>query len=329
MLDRTLAYNILYALVARDGRESALFGTCAPLALLAFEQSLACNDFPELWFELPLLGEPWFDFHALTSRESLRPDMTFDPKSCGGYPRVFEWFAAQKDVRQLALSWDTGRGDVSHPAIQLLVSTRDSSVTCSFLEVAERGDAAPAYRSFVSRMPEGWYACYAGVFPGRAGHNLRVECIPSRQLQRAYVQDPALMAEHLQQVGVHELGDTVVSRCQRMMQAPFPFEFQFDVEPDGSAGTTLGASSRFDCPPGTDDYNAFDPEGAAGELMGQAQEWGLADDRWRLLAQTMFAQHLSYGGKGVTLYCYPAFLKLRWHDGNPVDAKAYLIAGTQ
>lgn len=31
----------------------------------------------------------------------------------------------------------------------------------------------------------------------------------------------------------------------------------------------------------------------------------------------------------MLLYCYPALLKLRWRDGEPLDAKAYLIAGVQ
>ena len=47
------------------------------------------------------------------------------------------------------------------------------------------------------------------------------------------------------------------------------------------------------------------------------------------LAGTIFAKRLARGDDQMTLYCYPAFLKLRWRDGNPVDAKSYLIAGVQ
>ena len=47
----------------------------------------------------------------------------------------------------------------------------------------------------------------------------------------------------------------------------------------------------------------------------------------------MWAQHgISEGkaaGESRLIYCYPAFLKLRWRGGKPLDAKAYFIAGAQ
>ena len=67
--------------------------------------------------------------------------------------------------------------------------------------------------------------------------------------------------------------------------------------------------------------------GAAGELMSQVEAWGLADERWKLLADTAFAMRVKAADESALLYCYPAFLKLRWRDGEPLDAKAYLIAG--
>ena len=63
--------------------------------------------------------------------------------------------------------------------------------------------------------------------------------------------------------------------------------------------------------------------------MRQAMAWGLVDERWHLLADTAFAKRLTYGSESALLYCFPAFLKLRWRDGEPLDAKAYLIAGIQ
>ena len=68
-MDRMMLYDLIYALAARDGREAALFGSCAPLAREALAHSLAGTGFPELWFELPLAGDPWFDLHALAARE--------------------------------------------------------------------------------------------------------------------------------------------------------------------------------------------------------------------------------------------------------------------
>ena len=326
MLDRSTLFRILYALTARDGREERLFGPNARLAHEAFDKSLVGDAFPEVWFELPLAGEPWLDLHALTSHEGLRPDTVFDSRTCGGCPEAFEWFASRGgEARQLALSWDTSTGVVDVPAIQLLVATDNPDVTCDFLAAIGRSDAMDDYRAFVGRLPKDWFACYAGSFAMRPDHHLRVECIPNAKLQRRYATDPALLEKHLRQVGMTELGDTIVPRCQMLADTPFKLEFQFDVMPGGVAGPTLGASLRFDCPPGAEDWGCFDPEGEAGELMRQVEDWGLADDRWRLLAEAMFAKRVAREDAFCKLYCFPAFVKLRWKHGAPLDAKAYLL----
>ena len=321
-MDRGLLYDMVYALAARDGREAALFGASAPLMHEAFVRSLAGEGyFPELWFELPLAGEPWCDIHALVSAGDLDAGAAYGDAA-------FAWFAAQerRDVRQLALSWDCGAGELLGPAVQLLVTRDNADVTCGFLEAAGRGDAAEAYRTFVSRLPGDWFACYTGVFPQRREPHLRVECIPSAGLQRAYAENTGLLEAHLRQVGFAAFDDALLERCRLLAGTPFGIEFQFDVEPSGAAGSTLGVSLRFAPPSGEGVPHSFD---AAAPLMEQVEAWGLADGRWRLLSDTAFAKRLTTGGEFALLWCFPAFLKLRWRDGAPLDAKAYLIAGAK
>ncbi len=328
MDERLMHYQLIYALAARNGRSETLFGSSEGAAFEAFAHSLASSAFPELWFELPLLGEPWFDLHALTARSDLSPNMKFSPQQTGGCPEAFQWFAAQdRGVRQLALSWDTSTGNSSTPAVQLLASESDPSITQGFLQAVGKLDAANSYLEFRKRLPQSWFPCYAGVFPQRPGHHLRVECIPNQMRQRAYARDATLLEADLRQVGLLELGDTIVERCQALASTPFRFEFQFDVQPDGSAGATLGASVRFAAPTAKETHESFEVDGSAGVLMQRAEEWGLVDERWRALSETAFAMRVSRRGTNTHLYCFPAFLKLRWRNGNPLDAKAYLMAG--
>ena len=323
-------YEMIYAFAACAGRERILFGDSAPSAREAFARSLVGPAFPELWFELPLAGKPWFDLHALTARETLDAQTPIDAETCGGVPAAFAWFAKQDDgVRQLALSWDTGSGNIEHPAVQLLKRAYDTQITCDFLEAAGRPDAVEASRTFEGRLPQGWFPCYSGVFPMRKEPFLRVECIPTRSMQEAYAADPGLLATHLRQAGMEDVGETVLERCQILAATPFQLEFQFDVTPEGAAGRTFSASVRFSEPPGDEQWASFDVDGAAGSLMRRVEEWGLADERWRLLEGTVFAKRLKRGAEDHLLWCFPAFLKLRWIDGEPLDAKAYLIASAQ
>lgn len=322
-------FEILYALAAINGRDAALFGQSMPNAREAFAHSLACGVFPEVWFEIPLAGEPWFDLHLLASRESLKSIDGFAAEDTGGHPGVFEWFAKEKNVRQLALSWDVGSGYAESPAVQVLVDCDDPEVSYSFLRAAGRDDLQEAYRAFITRKPSLWYACYTGTFPNRKRDFVRIECIVNSPQQRMYARDAQLMEDDLRQAGVRELSETCIAYCQELVQSPFQFEFQFDVLPDGTLGPTFSASARFACPSEQGDWPAFDPEGAGGVLMERVESWGLADERWRLLADTIFAKSATKGEDKRTLFCYPAFVKLRFRDGKPLDAKAYLLAGIQ
>ena len=329
MLDRPTLYNIIYALAACKGRDERLFGTGAPLAQEAFRRALVGKDFPELWFELPLMGEPWFDLHTLFSRESLDPTHAYTADETAGYPELFAWFSRQQDARQLALSYDVSVGDVENPAVQLLQWRKNVELNCDFLKMAGRADMQEAYRAFVGRIPAGWYPCYTGVFPRRADTTMHVECIPDRELQRQYAQDGALLEADLRAAGFTDLGDTLVPYCQQLAQKPFALEFQFDVQADGSLGSTLGASLRFEAGTLEQDFGTFALNTETENLMSMIEHWGLSDDRWRLMCDTAFTKRATFKGESIVLFNFPIFVKLRWRAGEPLDAKAYLQAGAQ
>ncbi|MDO4806056.1 MAG: hypothetical protein Q4A07_02285 [Coriobacteriales bacterium] len=330
MINRDMLYLILYALAARNGREAALFGDCASLAHEAFTRSLAGEAFPTLWFELPLMGEPWFDLHVLASRDDLSADMRFLACETGGQSELFAWFVQEKHaavVKQLALSYDVSRGDIDRPAVQLLVRAKDTDVVCEFLEVADRPDLAPAYRDFASRIPQDWFACYTGVFPGRPEMGLRVECIPHPSRYLAYAQDVSLLAADLRAAGLQDPSNRLLEYCTRL--APWRLEFQFDLDEHGVVGPTFGTSVHCDSLVGPKNARLYDPNGAAGAIFGMVENWGLADDRWHLLDDLAFAKNVSHEGDTRCLYCCPSMIKLRWRDGMPVDAKLYIEAGVR
>ena len=327
-VDRMWLYDIIYALTAEGGREKALFGSCGPAAHEAFCRSLAGEAFPELWFELPLAGDPWLDFHALTSYVDVAGTQADFAGHDGVYTDALAWFANQEPnkVRQLALSYDTSRGDVDHPAVQLLVDGRDLSVPCAFLKAAGRSDLREAYTVFTSAMPAEWYACYVGVFPGRddvgADPWVRVECIVGSGCQQAYAHDTEALRSHLACIGLDNADDELVTGVQELAGSPFPLELQFNVGPDGKATSALSASVRFQ--PG--DWVDAERRGQIGRLAAWMQERGLADGRCGLLAQNAFGKRLEHNGETALISCFPAFVKLRWREGQAPDAKAYLMA---
>ena len=327
-MNRMRLYDILYALAAEGGREAALFGDCGPAAREAFARSLAGDAFPELWFELPLAGDPWMDFHSLTSYEDVASTQAAFAGHGGAYADALAWFAKQEPgkVRQLALSYDTRVQDVEHPAVQLLVNGPDPSVPLAFLEAAGRPDLCDSYSGFTRSMPKAWYACYTGVFPGRdaAGADpwVRVECIVGDKCQQAYAEDASTLQGHLKRCGLDAILNDAVPGIQKLARSPFPLELQFNVRPGGTALPALSASVRFQ----PNDWADADRSVEIGRLAGWLQSLGLADKRCGLLPQTMFAKRIDHGGESTTISCFPAFVKLRWREGQAPDAKAYLMA---
>ena len=300
----------------------SLFGEHNAHTLEAFSESYIGNDFPEVWFELPLSGNPWYDLHVLTSRESLEGDFVI-PEDVF-FPDVFSWFATADKVRQLAISHDLSKGIYDNPAVQLLVSGRDNAVVHDFLAASQKSDARDSYDAFMRQLPARWYACYFGTFPSRSDRFLRAECIPCKNDQNLYKTDTGILAKQLESLGYKAAADTLELICF-MSSLPFPIEFQFDVTGDGMAGDIMSASLRFMMPGMRTDpkHPAFikDDENVQ-RLMKKLCDLGLSDERWELLPDVAFAKRLCNGH----LVGYPAFIKVRFTPDGPVDSKAYLVS---
>ena len=318
-----LIYNLIYSAVTKDGRDR-LFGDRLDVDNDVFSKSYAGNEFPEIWFELPLSGRPWYDLHVLTSKSAVDPDEDI-PEGIF-HPRLFQWFSKTSGVKQLALSHDLSNGIYDNPAVQLLVGVRDPSVGCNFLKEAGNHPAVSAYSSFLQKLPAGWFACYLGTFPERDDVNLRVECIPDNITQELYSSDKDTIKRDLAQVGL-EMTDEMIDFISFMANQPLHIEFQFNVDDSGNATSVLGVSLRFLFPAGKTSHLSFseDNENVV-SLMAKLSDACLCDDRWRLLPGCAFANRLKSGDVSVLFGGYLAGIKVRMHTDRLLDAKVYIVA---
>lgn len=316
-----LIFNTIRSAFSANNQYS-LFGGHNTHDLEAFSRSYIGNDFPEVWFELPLSGKSWYDLHVLTGRRSLERDCNI-PEDVF-YPDVFSWFATATGVRQLAISHDFSKGIYDNPGVQLLVSGREGSVVHDFLAASQKSYAATFYDAFMRRLPASWYACYFGTFPPRSDQFLRVECIPNEQNQLLYASDTHVLAKQLESVG-YKAGTETLELIRFMSSLPFPIEFQFDVTEDGTAGSVMSASLRFKIPgmrTGSRQTAFVNDDENVLCLMERLCNLGLSDERWKMLPDTAFAKRL----ENAHLVGYPAFIKVRFTPDGPVDSKAYLVS---
>lgn len=320
-------YDAIYTLAADEG-EQALFGTCAPLAREAFQRSLAGEEFPTVWFEVPLAGEPRFDLHVALSREALRGDVRFAPGAGNGYDELLRWYVQEEAGGcGLAFAYDVGEGRIEDPAIHVNVNHAPLSNMDRFFDLAAGDGAAELYSTFASRLPEGWRVWYAGVHPEKPGSPVRVDCFVKEALQNAYAADVALLENDLRACGFQALSPTLRDLATPVLDSPFSLELQFDVMHDGTLGPTLGISASFPIGAERTARTLFEDDGPAAELLSAIERRGLSDDRWRHIPSTMFSKLVRTDDAHIALYCMPTFVKLRMRDGEPMDAKAYLQAG--
>ena len=322
-------YDVIYGLAAGKGREQALFGSCAPLARQAFLRSLAGEEFPVIWFEIPLLDEPRFDLHVALSRGALRGDVRFDPGAGNGYDELMRWYAEEEEGGGgLAFAYDVSEGRIDDPAIHVNINLVPLDDMERFFDLAAGDGAARLYANFASRLPQGWHLLYTGVHPGRPGAPVRVDCTPSAELQEAYAADVSLLEADLRACGFTAVGPALRDFATLILDSPFGLELQFDVMRDGSVGSTLGMSACFPFSAPDALRSLFGKGGSAEALLREVERRGLADDRWRLIPDAAFAKLVPIDGVPLVLYCAPTFLKLRMRDGKPFDAKVYLRAGS-
>ena len=318
-----LLYDLIYSALASGGND-VLFGERRSVDGDVFENSFAGGSFPEIWFELPLSGAPWYDLHVLTAKSAV-DGKTVIPEGVF-HPGLFEWFSNSTGTRLLALSHDLSKGVYDDPAVQLLVGTRDPSVGCDFLAAAGNKDAASAYTAFAGRIPEKWFACYLGTFPGREDVDLRVECIPDDDVQAAYASDGEFLKQDLARTGF-DIGEDMLRFIMFMAALPAQIEFQFNVTKDGSAAPLLGVSLRYMSPWGKYSRFSFSGDNASVDrLMRELESAHLCDNRWKRLPDLAFAKRLSVGEVSLRLRGYPAFIKVRMRPDEPVDAKTYIVA---
>ena len=328
MLDPLSAYDVIYGLAVGEGREQALFGSCAPLAREAFRRSLAGEGFPLVWFEVPLADEPRFDLHVALSREMLHAGVRFLPGAGNGYDGLLRWYAEEESGGAgLAFAYDVSEGRIEDPAVHANVNGAPLADTGRFFDLAAGEGAAALYGAFADRLPEGWRVWYAGVHPGRPGSPVRVDCFVDPALKRAYAADVALLERDLRACGFADGGAALRDLAAPVLESPFDLELQFDVMRDGALGPTLGISAGFPFGSAGSARELFGEGGPAAALMSAIERRGLSDGRWRHVPDASFSKLLDVDGGSTVLYCSPTFVKLRMRDGEPLDAKVYLQAG--
>lgn len=321
-------FDALYSIAAKDGRGEALFGSSFDIARDAHERSLIGDGYPAAYIEFPLLGPPGFDL--LTVHSAVKPGSRFAQGAGFGYQAMFDWFSGVCDAgvnASCGIELDASSGETERAGVYLQYR-KHLDLVGPFLGSIGEGDRAESYLAVVGRMPEGWPAAYVGLFPGRAGSPLRIGGYLGHDVQEACADDPALLASQFDQIGFSAYDGEMLSQCGALMSLAPSVDFQFDIMPDGSLSDVFGLSLSFN-ETVPRQARACMESGYGAQICSTLQEWGLADERWKLIAGAAFARHVPFaredGSQGrFALCCLFNYAKVKFAGAVAQPAKFYL-----
>lgn len=322
-----VAFDALYHLTAAEGRGEALFGTSYELARGVYQRTLIGDGYPAAYLEFPLMGTPCFDI--LSVHGSVEPESRFAPGAGFGYQAMFDWFSStctSGDV-SCGIELDTSTGETERAGVYLQYRTQ-SELVVPFLESVGEGNRAASYLTVLNRMPDGWPPAYVGLFPGRQGTPLRIGGYLGKEAQRAYAADTRLLKTQFDRIGFTAYDDDMLARRAEFMALAPSIDFQFDIMPDGSLGDVFGLSLSFN-ETKPRQARACMESGYGATICRCFQDWGLADERWKLIAGTAFARHVPFtredGTEGrFALCCLFNYAKVKFKAGMAQPAKFYL-----
>ena len=322
------AFDALYTIAADDGRGEALFGSSFELARPVYERTLVGSGYPTAYIEFPLLGEPCFDL--LSVHGYVEPGSRFAPKAGFGCQVMLDWFTGVCEPGgsvSCGIELDTSSGETERAGVYLQQRDRHELVT-PFLESVGEAGRAQTYLDVLARMPEGWPPAYVGLFPGRPKSPMRIGGYMDHLELARCADSPTHLGDCFRRIGFSDFDAPMLDRCAAFMRLAPSVDFQFDIMPDGSLGDTFGLSLSFNETKPREARSCME-SGYGATVMQALQEWGLADDRWKLIAGAAFARHVGYeradGTEGRFALCIRFnYAKVKFRACAPQPAKFYL-----
>ena len=329
--DQMDMFDLLYMLAAADGRGEALLGGKREQLRSLYERTLIGGARPSLYLEFPLLGEPCYDF--LSVIDEVEPGATFAPGAGFGYQKAFDWFSSVCEDKNVSMGFelDLSVGEQERAGIYLQQRQRFELVE-PFLASVGEARRYPAYKNVQKAMPKGWPPAYVALFPGRKGSPTRIGGYMAQVERRRCAADPAHLGDCLRRIGFDSFDEQMLARCAQLMGMAPGVDVQFDILEDGTLGDTFGLALSFNELRPSSARRQME-EGVGSRIMSTLQQWGLADDRWRLLGNVAFARQYPYvredGTTGQLGLCTLLnYVKVKFRDTQMQPAKFYLILAT-
>ena len=328
------SFKVLCLQLASEGRAEALLGTDVDHACACVQPFLVGPRLPDVYLEFPLAGTPFMDVTLLYG--DMPANASVNSPAAGDARAMFEWYSnAREEHEEICCGFELDTHEDSLPPAAVHFQPRaNTDLVLPFCETVGEAQKGELYLAQNERMPKGWPLSFFGMFRGRPGSPLRVCGYLSREQQRVCGEDPAVLRDAFDAMGFDAYDDAMLAQVSQLMATtPGVVDFQLDVWPNGQLGDTFAIDCNFAIQRPELVRQSF-AGGMAGRVMSLLEQWGAADERWRLAPRAAFARALpvelddgSLAPYGFTLM--PQWAKVRWRGGVLQASKLYYLGNAQ
>ena len=144
-------------------------------------------------------------------------------------------------------------------------------------------------------------------------------------------EDPARLETVFRTVGFKAYNDLMLSRiAMALSAAPVTVDFQFDIFPDGTLGSTFALDIGFRTEQSETIRSSF-LDGPFAAVMNLFESWDAADSRWKLVSDLSLTRSIPVEDEEGRVRPYglviqPRWIKIRWTDGVLRPSKMYCLA---
>ena len=311
---------MLLGMLAAKGRQEALLGSDLTPAREAFARMAPQKSEVHAYFETPLSGERGLDVHCIVSKSAAfnAAPSNADPVWQDVVRWLYDVQSQNSDLNSVSVmaEADTSRNASARPGIGLIQRSATQLVE-PFLALAGEAPKASAWDRFARNLPQGWKTSYVGIFLGRPQGLLRVNAHPARR-------DALPLGQALEAFG-YDVDERSLEVLQRLAEMPRSFDLQLDLDEQGQARGVLGLELYVE---GGDKTSLLSDDGRGARIMALLQELGIADERWKTLADADMSRRVPVPVDGRLESCSLSLrkysLKVKYADGEIGHAKAYL-----
>ncbi|MBQ9059331.1 MAG: hypothetical protein IJ125_09125 [Atopobiaceae bacterium] len=325
------SFAVLLLQAAEDGRGPVLFGDSLSRAREAVSPFLVGEPFPSIYLEHPLMDEPFLDVMVLYGE--VEKGTRISSPAAGEHAAMFDWYAqAKQEYTDITCGFELDTKERVLPTSALHFQLREHyELVLPFCESIGEPERAKLFLDMAHRMPPGWELSFFGLFRGRPSAPMRVCGYLNVKEQRACAHNSGKLTELFDTVDFSAYNECMIEQLSTLLAAaPGPVDFQFDVYPDGSLSDVFAIDIQFEIKRPQAVLVSF-TEGKAGEVMRLFEQWGAADNRWKMAIESAFARAISVelDKEAMRRYAFtlmPQWAKARWIGAELQAAKLYHLA---